>query len=86
MTSEQLKAWKSYKTNYEWRHQSMGASVWVCCANIEYLVDGYLFVVSNCGDVVWLRTSDGKMRQVMEIERPREVWKREVDLSTSDKS
>ena len=78
MTARQRAAWREYKRDYEWQHEGMGSSVWYAGRNVEYSVCGYLFVVSDCGNVVWLRTSDGKMREVLAVEPPKVVWRREV--------
>ncbi len=78
MSGRQVGAWNMYKKNHEWKHRCMGSSIWQVRNDIEYSVNGYLFVVSDCGDTVWLRTSDGKMREVLAVEAPRTVWKREV--------
>lgn len=80
MSGRQLEAWKEYKEHHECEHEGMGSSVWLVRKDIEYSVNGYLFTVSDCGDTVWLRTSDGKMRQVLAVEAPRTVWKREVEV------
>jgi hypothetical protein len=63
----------------------MGSSVWQSRTNIEYSVNGHLFVVSDLGETVWLRTSDGKMREVLAVVAPRTVWKREVEVGHKKK-
>ncbi len=77
MTEPQRRAWDRYVARERLRHTGMGNTIWMVERELQYSVDGYIIVVRNCGSSEFIRTSDGLIREVLEIPRPQpiEAWR-----------
>lgn len=73
MTDQQDEAWTKYESDFRWRHEGMGATVWMGEAEVEYTVNGYRVLVRRDG-TEYLRTSDGLFREVLVIGKPAKPW------------
>lgn len=75
MTNQQDAAWTRYESDFRWRHEGMGSSVWMGNTEVEYTVDGYRVLVKRNG-TEYMCTSDGLFREVKVIGKPTRPWAR----------
>jgi hypothetical protein len=71
---EQVAAIHNLNKNYMYRYTGMGSSYWInhdkaIINNVKGLKNKYTFVITaNSG--IFIKTSDGKLRHVFEVEKP----------------
>jgi len=73
MSNQQDEVWTRYESDFRWRHEGMGATVWMGEAEVEYAVDGYRVLVRRDGSE-YMCTSDGLFREVLVIRKPTKPW------------
>ena len=68
-TSEQASAFKKFP---RWKYEGQGSTYWMSNSKAEEKVKGkrHTFNMLLAGTDFWLKTSDGKMRHIMEIMPP----------------
>ena len=72
-TADQAKAYKNFPRH---KYSGQGSSYWIGSSLAKEKVQGkhdWTFEMLYDGSTFWLKTSDGKFRQIMEITKPKKI-------------